>query len=215
MTRQDNQRVACAAARLPGRARQPGTRRPAAGSGTKDDSPCSGEHRWMSGRPASRPKTPPGPLKRLTPTRVKRRRITGGAAANVARSGMSQRRCGGRLIRCPPQLAFSNLLSHTGPMLPHDARPAVPGPDWKAQRIPPRHAPVWVRIAGAWRKGTSPPGSSTPAVPGGKSPSLPKVPRNSPGRAATSMTSWPSGPATTTHRLSSARVTAVLVRLAA
>jgi hypothetical protein len=38
-------------------------------------------------------------------------------------------------------------------VLPRDARPAVPGPDWQTRRIPPHHAPVWVRIAGARRKG--------------------------------------------------------------
>jgi hypothetical protein len=40
-----------------------------------------------------------------------------------------------------------------GPVLPRDARPAAPGPDWQTRRTPPRHAPVWVRIAGVWRKG--------------------------------------------------------------
>lgn len=34
-----------------------------------------------------------------------------------------------------------------------DARVAPPGPDWATRRIPPGHAPVWVRIAGEWRKG--------------------------------------------------------------
>ena len=38
-------------------------------------------------------------------------------------------------------------------MSPADARPAAPGPDWQTRRIQPGHAPVWVRIAGAWRKG--------------------------------------------------------------
>ena len=31
--------------------------------------------------------------------------------------------------------------------------PARPPVRWREQRIPPRHAPVWVRIAGTWRKG--------------------------------------------------------------
>ena len=31
---------------------------------------------------------------------------------------------------------------------------AGPGGSWQERRIPPRHAPVWVRIGGSWRKGT-------------------------------------------------------------
>jgi hypothetical protein len=34
-----------------------------------------------------------------------------------------------------------------------DAWVARPGPDWQTRRVPPGHAPVWVRIAGEWRKG--------------------------------------------------------------
>ena len=35
-----------------------------------------------------------------------------------------------------------------------DALPATPGPSWRERRVSPRHAPVWVRVHGAWRKGT-------------------------------------------------------------
>src|SRR5258708_39133816 len=34
-----------------------------------------------------------------------------------------------------------------------DARPGEPGPSWREHRVRPRHAPVWVRAHGAWRKG--------------------------------------------------------------
>lgn len=34
-----------------------------------------------------------------------------------------------------------------------DARLAVPGPGWRDRRVPPRHAPVWVRLGGTWRRG--------------------------------------------------------------
>jgi hypothetical protein len=34
-----------------------------------------------------------------------------------------------------------------------DARLAVPGPGWRERRVPPRHAPVWVRLGGTWRRG--------------------------------------------------------------
>ena len=39
-------------------------------------------------------------------------------------------------------------------------------PTWREQRVPPRHAPVWVRIAGTWRRGliaewVTTPGSGT------------------------------------------------------
>jgi hypothetical protein len=30
---------------------------------------------------------------------------------------------------------------------------ARPGPSWRERRYPPRHAPVWVRLEGAWREG--------------------------------------------------------------
>ena len=47
-----------------------------------------------------------------------------------------------------------------------DAQPAQPPVSWREQRIPPRHAPVWVRIAGTWRRGliaawVTTPGSGT------------------------------------------------------
>jgi hypothetical protein len=47
-----------------------------------------------------------------------------------------------------------------------DAQPAPPPVSWREQRIPPRHAPVWVRIAGTWRRGliaawVTTPGSGT------------------------------------------------------
>jgi hypothetical protein len=32
--------------------------------------------------------------------------------------------------------------------------PASPGPSWRERHVSPRHAPVWVRVHGAWRKGT-------------------------------------------------------------
>jgi hypothetical protein len=34
-----------------------------------------------------------------------------------------------------------------------DAEPARPPVGWQERRIPPRHAEVWVRIAGTWRPG--------------------------------------------------------------
>jgi hypothetical protein len=39
------------------------------------------------------------------------------------------------------------------PASPPDARHASPGDGWKERRYAPRHAPVWVRIGGEWRKG--------------------------------------------------------------
>lgn len=39
------------------------------------------------------------------------------------------------------------------PALPPDARHAGPGIGWKERRYGPRHAQVWVRIGGEWRKG--------------------------------------------------------------
>lgn len=34
-----------------------------------------------------------------------------------------------------------------------DAQSAGPGTDWKEQRVAPKHAAVWVRVKGRWRKG--------------------------------------------------------------
>ena len=34
-----------------------------------------------------------------------------------------------------------------------EARLAVPGQDWGDRRVPPRHTPVWVRLAGTWQRG--------------------------------------------------------------
>jgi hypothetical protein len=34
-----------------------------------------------------------------------------------------------------------------------DAQPAGPGVSWQEQHVPPRHAAVWVRIGGTWRRG--------------------------------------------------------------
>ena len=34
-----------------------------------------------------------------------------------------------------------------------EARLAVPGQNWGDRRVPPRHVPVWVRLAGTWRRG--------------------------------------------------------------
>jgi len=34
-----------------------------------------------------------------------------------------------------------------------DAQPAGPGVSWRERHVPPRHAQVWVRIAGTWRPG--------------------------------------------------------------
>ena len=34
-----------------------------------------------------------------------------------------------------------------------EARLAVPGQDWGDRRVPPRHALVWVRLAGTWCRG--------------------------------------------------------------
>ena len=35
-----------------------------------------------------------------------------------------------------------------------DAQPAPPGPNWREQSWPPRHAAVWFRLHGEWRRGT-------------------------------------------------------------
>lgn len=34
-----------------------------------------------------------------------------------------------------------------------EARLAVPGQDWGDRQVPPRHAAVWVRVAGTWCRG--------------------------------------------------------------
>ncbi len=34
-----------------------------------------------------------------------------------------------------------------------DAQLAGPPVSWRERRLPPRHAPVWVRIAGSWHRG--------------------------------------------------------------
>jgi hypothetical protein len=46
---------------------------------------------------------------------------------------------------------WSNLVSYTGRM--PDAQPAGHGVSWREHQVPPRHAAVWVKIAGTWRMG--------------------------------------------------------------
>jgi hypothetical protein len=47
-----------------------------------------------------------------------------------------------------------------------DAQPAGPGVSWRERQVPPRHAAVWVRIAGTWRRGLITAWVTDPGKPG-------------------------------------------------
>ena len=71
-----------------------------------------------------------------------------GTEPGPARAG---RRAISRPVALPLPPGLPNLVSDTGRMA--DAQPAGPGVSWRERHVPPRHAAVWVKIAGTRRRG--------------------------------------------------------------